>query len=256
MKALFDEAMHKTGMDKRVARLGAQHVLEELAKDEDPTGAIASVRAQLSQVQEEVFAQEAGIEGDWAVLCDCSSSMHSSIELGRRLSSLITKQIKGKVYLVFFHTSAMFFDVTGKTFEQIVMITREIGAHGNTSCGIGLDYLLKGKIPVQGIIEISDGGHNTNPGLGETYKAYAKWIGFDPTLYYFHVGGERSVLEHHLAIHKVKYEYQDLTGSDLDWNSLPGVLSVLHVNPHSVLDKIRNTPLLTLDDVFVERVRA
>src|ERR1051326_3560687 len=124
LKAAYEAALKRAETDTKVHTLKAGRAAEALKG--------TSVADKLNSLQEIKINKSAGIEGDWLVLGDRSGSMASCIELARQIAGFVARQVKGAVYLVFFDTAPTYFDVTGKTYDEILALTRRVGAGGST----------------------------------------------------------------------------------------------------------------------------
>ena len=249
LKAAYDEALQKAKKSGRsFETLKASRAVEEL--DDDP-----ELTEKLLSLQRTKSAQLAGIEGDWLVLADASGSMSQSLDLGRKIAALIAEQVKGQVWLIFFDTAPTPFEVTGLSFDQIVAKTKRIQAGGGTAIGCGLDYLLQRRATVHGIAIVSDGGDNTNPLFANSYKKYTSTMGFEPTVYLYHVDGEADSLTSMLKHDGVMLNRFEMS-SNVDYYSLPALVATMHTNRYDQVDKIMATPLLTFADVLKEKEAA
>lgn len=249
LKSEYNKALERAKNDKKVTTLKANKAMESMSESSDVN---QDILRKLSEIQE-VKINEKGIEGDWAILGDCSGSMKKAIEISKEIASYLTKSVKGKVYLIYFNTEPRVFDVTGKKLEEIKVLTQYIGAHGGTSCGCGLKYLQDRKIVVNGIAMVSDGGDNTHPLFHDAYKEYCRKMDIEPTVYLFHVNGERNVLSDYCKINKIQIETHDMEGSD--YYSLPNIIPTLKTTRYSLIDEIMNIPLLTFEKVFQNNQR-
>jgi hypothetical protein len=244
LKAAYDEALGKARQDKRAPTLKAGRAAT-VVKDK-------KVAAKLENLQEQKLAQLGGIEGDWLVLGDKSGSMHVSIDLARRIAALIAQQVKGAVHLVFFDTSPMSYEVTGKSLTEIETLTRRIIATGSTSIGCGLQLVLDKGIVVNGIAIASDGGENTAPAFAQVYQKYAVKMGVEPPVYLFHVAGDGNTLVPNCQRASVLVEQFDIN-RDADYYALPNIIKTLRTSRYTLVDEIMSTPLLTFKDVFKEQ---
>lgn len=231
LKSAYDNALAKARTDKKL------NVLKAGVAAEHSRSSAQSLQALQSDATKK---QLSGVEGNWLVLGDRSGSMSASMELAKKVASLITEQVKGKVWLVFFNSYATAFDVTGKSFFQINEMTKHIRAEGGTSIGIGLDWLMAQGHEVDGIAIVSDGGDNTTPYFRDTYIKYAKKIDKEPTVYHFRVDGDPNVLVDR------DIQIETFNMQKVDYYSLPNIISTLRTNRYSLVDEIMATPLLTL----------
>lgn len=240
LKSAFDDAVKKTAKDSRTNALKASVASKAVS---------GKAKEAMNKVQEDNLRNLSGIEGDWLILGDRSGSMESSIDLAKKVAGFLANQVKGKVYLVFFDEVADYFDVTGKTLDQIEFATRGIHDRGMTSIGVGLDYILSRNIFINGIVICTDGGENKSPRFVTTYHKYCDNMGIEPTVYVLKMDGERDVLSPSLARADIQYEKYVL-GEDFDYYSLPNVLSLLKTSRYTMYDEIMESELLTFKDVF------
>ena len=244
LKAAYDRAVEKMKSSKKnIGTLKAGKAAEVLRKTD------SKAASKLDNIQEQRLEKLGGIEGDWLILGDRSGSMQTSIEVARNIAALIAQQVKGKVHLVFFNVRPDYFDVTGKTLEEIKDMTKRLSATGGTSIGCGLDYISEKGFLVNGIVICSDGGDNTNPLFHEAYAKYTKKFDIEPTVYLLHVPGETNRLAYNCKISNIQLEEQEL-GRNVDYYSLPNVIRTLRTNRYSFIDEIMEMPLLTFKDVF------
>lgn len=239
LKAAYDNALVKARSDKKLNVLKAGVAAEH---SRSSAGSLQALQADATK------RQLSGIEGNWLILGDRSGSMSTSVELAKKIASLITEQVKGNVWLVFFNSYAEAFDVTGKTFFQINEMTKRIRAEGGTSIGVGLDWLMQQGHEVDGIVIVSDGGDNTPPYFGTTYNKYAKKIDKEPTVYHFRLDGDPNVL----SMSGIQIETFNM-GREVDYYSLPNIVTTLRTNRYSLVDEIMATPLLKLSEALYRK---
>lgn len=248
LRAAFDEALEKAGRaGHRSASLKANRAAEVLSDEEDPANAVLITK--LNALQERVIEEKLSFDGDWLVLGDRSGSMQHAIELARQVSAMIARGARGKIYLVFFNESPQFFDVTGKTYEELKDLTKNVIANGGTWIGCGLDYILERGLSVDGIAIVSDGGENRAPVFAEVYLRYEKKFNTRPIVYFWRTTGDTNVLSRNCERAGISLEEFDVP-TNVDYYSLPNLISKMRVKRYSLLDEIRQTPLLTLDEVL------
>lgn len=238
LKAAYDKAISRAEKDKKVTTLKAGKAIKEV-KDLDE-----GIVQRLEKLQEVKIEQKGGIEGDWVVLADKSGSMRTAIDLAKEISGLISRSVKGNVFLIFFDVAPRGINVKGMTLEQIKYETRFVTPNGGTSCGCGLSLLAQHKNKVDGIVLVSDGGDNTWPFFRDGYSEYAKTFEVEPNVYFFKVRGDRDVVSSQMDM-----TVFDMT-QQVDYYSLPDIIATLRTKKWGLLDEIMATPLLTLDKVF------
>ena len=177
------------------------------------------------------------------------------MEVARQVAGLIAERVSGSVYLVFFNTSPTWFDVTGKTYAEIVEGTRRVSAGGATSIGCGLDWMHAKGLPVGGIAVVSDGGENRTPVFATVYKKYCEALSIEPPVYLFHVPGDADAFSGNCERAGIQVEKFEL-GKEIDYYSLPNIVKTLRANRYALYEEIMATPLLTFASVFAERREA
>jgi hypothetical protein len=146
------------------------------AADALAAGGDEKLATKLRALQEKQLDAMGGIEGNWLVLGDMSGSMAGAIEVAKGVAAILARMVKGAVYLVFFDSSPRFFDVTGKSVEEIRTITRMIKPEGSTSIGCGLQYIREKKLLVDGIAIVTDGGENCTPYFATHNTQLCIWV--------------------------------------------------------------------------------
>lgn len=241
LKSAYESALNRARTDKKTEVLKAGRAAEAVGEDSE-------LGTKLTNVQRAKLQQLGTIEGDWLVLGDISTSMQTSIELARRIASLIAGQVAGAVYLVFFNEEHRFFDVTGLSYDEIFTKTRLLQAQGNTSIAVGLDYIRTRKLAVGGIAIASDGGENRGS-FALTYKRYCEEIGVEPNVYLFHLRGDHNVFTGnclHQGIQVTEFEM----GANVDYASLPNIVSTMRTNRYALFDEVMDVPLLTINEAL------
>jgi hypothetical protein len=250
LRAALEKALTKAGSSKKNTFKAT--VAAEAVEDE-------GLKQKLVALQEKQIKQLGGVDGNWAVLADASGSMAPCIEIGRKVAATLAKLVKGEVYLIFFNTSPRVLRATGKTYEDILKESSRVNADGGTSIGCGLQYLLDEKIEIDGIAVVSDAAENTTPFFTEVYGRYSKVFDKEPPVYLYRVGGRMSYADHDLAVSmkgaKIDLQEFSLPGS-VDFYSLANTVGTMRVSRYGLVQKIMETPLVTLATVLPLRERA
>jgi hypothetical protein len=207
----------------------------------------------LQEKQLNIMQSAGNVDGNWLVLGDKSGSMQESIEVAKLIAATLAKMVKGNVHLVFFDTDPRYIDATGISYEDILLKTRSIVAQGGTSIGVGLDYLAKKNLVVDGIAIVSDGGENTAPSFAPTYNEVVNIWGKKPPIYFYKVRGEPDALTYNLNHLGIDYQTFDFTDGMIDFYSLPNLVLTMRSNRYSLIEEIFETPLKELDEVFTRR---
>ena len=244
LKGAYEEALGK-------AAKSTKNVLKttratEAIKDE-------TLKANLRGLQEKQL-QNMGVEGNWLVLGDRSTSMTSTIEVARHVAGVLAKMVKGNVWLCFFNTSPQTIDVTGKPLDWINETTKHINANGGTSIGCGLQRMLDSKVEVDGIVVVSDAAENTSPWFADVYKKYSEHYDKEVPVYLYRTVNQSNYggdIDLKVSMDRLHFDIQefDLTKS-IDYYSLPNLVATMRTNRYSLIDEILATPLLTLQSVL------
>lgn len=233
-KALESAAKSKTNIFKTTKAVEA--VQDEELKDK------------LRGLQEKQIAS-GSVEGDWLVLADKSGSMAQSIEAARHVSATLAKMVKGKVWLVFFDTGPQTIDVTGCTLDMIQKATKYVSAGGGTSIGCGLLRMLESKQEIDGIAIVSDGEENSAPRFPDVYKRYVQEFGKEVPVYLYRCAGGQPSLVLDMQRAGIDMQLFDLS-ANVDYYSLPNLVTTMRTNRYSLVDEIMATRLLKLEEVL------
>lgn len=212
------------------------------------------LKAKINAVQEKQIQALKGVDGNWLVLGDKSGSMSDTIKVAQTVAGTLAKMVKGKVILTFFDSTPQTIDVTGKTYDEIVKLTRNIVAQGGTSIGCGLKAAIMRKDEIDGIAVISDAAENTAPFFFSEYKTLCKTLDKEVPVYLYRckVGssgwGDRDLA---VTMKDAGFDLQEFKlGNSIDYYSLPNLVESMRTNQYSLVDEIFATPLLTLKEAF------
>lgn len=201
-----------------------------------------------------------GIDGNWLVIGDRSSSQDIAISLGVQIAAAIAKFVTGKVWLVFCAAEPMPIEVTGKTLEEIQHAARFVVAYGPTSYGVGLDWAATKSLDLDGVAIVGDGGENTAPVFAEAHKGYQHRFNKSLPVYFYQTyctpayaaqpGGNPKNFSNYMGLASIPFTTFDLTSGKVDYYSLPNLVQSMNASRFGVVEKIMACPLLTLDQVF------
>lgn len=240
LRAAYEEALGKAAKSKK-ATLKTTQAAEAIEDD--------TLKAKLQSLQEKQLAALGGVDGNWLVLGDKSGSMKVAIEAARHVAATLAKMVKGQVHLVFFDVSPRYIDATGKSYEDLLALTKRVTADGGTSVGCGLQYCIDAGYEIDGIAIVSDGGENTPPMFPLVYQQYAKKFDKLPTVYFYRTVGDTNALSRSLNAAGIDCQDFDLTGG-VDYYSLPNLVATMRVNRYSLIDEIMAVPLVKLEAVL------
>jgi hypothetical protein len=263
-KGLSRDAGLKDTFRKKVAKaVGSKKATlkTSVAADEVEDEGLKTMLRELQERQ--IQAQKdsgRGIDGDWLVIVDRSSSQEQSLELGAHVGAAIAKFVTGRVWLVFCATDVHPVEVTGKTLEEIKHATRFIIASGATSYGVGLAWAIDKKLSLDGVAIIGDGGENTAPMFASAHNAYAERFKKDLPVYFYQTytsqrhannpGGDPRLFGSYMNRLSIPFTTYDFTSGKVDYYSLVNVVQTMNVSRFGVVEKIMACPLLTLAQVF------
>lgn len=253
--ALGKAAVAKPARGGTLKTTKAAEVLEELGDD--------ALAGKLRVLQEKQLTALGGIDGNWLVMGDRSGSMKASIEMAKEIAAVLARMVKGSVHLVYFDDSPQYYDVTGKTLEEIKKATAHVRDGGGTSFACAVQYLMDRKLMVDGIAIVSDGGENQpHGGFADRYQRYVKQFDIEPTVYWYRVEGSYSTHPHYrqsleeeiqrfLATTKTaKIDVQTFDARKVDYHSLPNLVQTMRVGRYQLLDEVLAMELATLDEVL------
>ena len=242
-RAALDEALERMKTSKK-ATLKTSQAAKALDEVDE------QIAAKLREVQEKQIDAVSTIEGDWAILADKSGSMEQSIEAARQVSALLARAAsKNQVHLAFFDYGPTYYNVSGKTFEEVTELTKRITADGGTSIGSSLNAILTKSLRVDGIVLISDGAENQAPFFVQVYKRYCEFVGKVVPIYFYRVKGQADTFSGQCNSVGIELTIHDIASS-ADYYSLPMLIANMRVNHYSLTEEVMATPLLKLDEVL------
>ena len=243
LRGAYEAALQKAAASKKVT-LKTSRAAEAVSD--------SRLKARLQATQEKQISRN--IEGDWLVVGDKSPSMREAIEVARQVAAILARSVKGKVHLIFVDDVPYYHDVTGKSLEEITLLTRRVQAGGRgTNLGCPLTYMREKGLSVNGIAIITDQGENARPVLAQTYQAYCKHFEIEPPVYCYWTAGDSSqVMSRNFSLAEIPLEVFDLRAG-VDYYSLPNLVQTMNTRRYTLIDQIMETPLLTLKSVFTQK---
>jgi hypothetical protein len=241
-KRIIEAKLEKAKTSKKVSSLKSKTAVNTgRIKDEE-------LIKKLDSIADEQVKKTGTIKVSTAVFVDRSGSMHEAIEVGKRVSALLSGITTADLYVVAFDTSPMEIKSEGKTMTDWEKAFRPIRAGGGTSIGCALKYLASKKMSVEQIVVVTDEGENEAPYFFTEYPEYVKAMGVSPHVVIIHVGGAN---DHSFrdTLAETKIPHDVYTPNAQDNYSLPGLATLL--SRKSKLDlvmEIMETPLLKRKD--------
>jgi hypothetical protein len=224
----------------------SSHVSSLKAKTAVGTGRIKdeSISKKLDDVSDAQVMKTGTIKVNTAVFVDRSGSMSEAIEVGKRVSALISGVTTADLFVVAFDDSPMEIKSNGKTLSDWERAFAPVRCGGSTSMACALRYLQAKKMVVDQIVVITDEGENCNPTFAQVYPEYCKAFNVTPQVVVIHVGGPDSTFTSSLKRAGIPFDLY--TPNAKDNYSLPGLVTLL--SRKSKLDlvmEIMDVPLPT-----------
>lgn len=246
LRGAYEQAIERAGRSKSKNTLKTTRAAQAMGDE--------GLKEKLHGLQEKQIAKMSGVDGNWLVLGDKSPSMELCIEAARHVAATLAKFVKGKVHLVFFDSAPRHYDVSGKSYDQILAETKHVMIGGGTSIGCGVQYAIEYKFKVDGIAVVSDAQENSAPMFVERYQKLCQNLDKEiPVYLYRFEPGSRGYSDRDLAT-SMGAAGIDLQEFDLrkgvDYYSLPNLVQTMRTNRYSLVDEIMATKLYTLEDVF------
>lgn len=240
IKALILGKLEKAKKDKNVSALKSKKAISvNRIKDEETI-------KQLEEVADNQVKKKGVIKYPIAVFVDSSSSMDSSIEVGKNVAVLISGISESELTVVTFDTMAREITAKGRTLKDWEEAFKPVRASGCTSIGCALDYLIRKEKYVEGIVIITDEGENSKPLFSEVYSKYQEKFRVAPNIVVIRMecSSNGGSLTHYLKGSNISFDVFTPKGDD--YLGLPGLIPLL--TKGSKLDlvyEIMDTPLLT-----------
>ena len=228
---------------KRSGLLAATKAQQAIAED-DPL-----LAQEMELVQEAQLDAQSGIEGNWLVGIDISGSMEHAMQPGLLLAAYLARQVRGKVLLCFFNHEPYVKDVTGRTYAELVEMTKLIVAQGGTSIGCVVAAARERQFEADAIAIVSDGGERHPPYFGTAYKAYSVWMGKEPPVYLYRVPGDDP--DWLSARYGGTLPYQCFpVEKNISEAGVVALAATMKTKRYSLMQEIMDTPLLTMEQAL------
>jgi len=226
----------------------SSHVSSLKAKTATGTGRIKDegLAKKMDDVSDAQVMKTGTIKVNTAVFVDRSGSMSEAIEVGKRVSALISGVTTADLFVVAFDDSPMEIKTKdgGKTLSDWEKAFAPVRSGGSTSMACALRYLHAKKMSVDQIVVITDEGENCSPTFAAIYPEYCKAFNVTPQVVVIHVGGPDSSFS--LSLKRAGIAFDLYTPNAKDNYSLPGLVTLL--SRKSKLDlimEIMDVPLPT-----------
>tara|TARA_Y100000310_G_scaffold339672_1_gene433048 strand:+ start:5571 stop:7169 length:1599 start_codon:yes stop_codon:yes gene_type:complete len=216
IKALIHKRLEKAKKGKRVAAMKGSEAIKASGVDEE-------TQKLIEDVSDAQLKSKARIKRSTAILVDKSLSMKPAIDIGKRLAAMISAIMDADLYVYAFDSMPHRIQCDGTDLASWETAFRGIYATGGTSCGVGIQALLRNKQRVEQIIMVTDEGHNTSPPFLTTLENYAVEFGM-PHIVFVKCGRHYDGLEKNLVNAGHAFDAYEFDG---DYYSLPAMIPFL-----------------------------
>jgi hypothetical protein len=218
-KKLIEAKLDQVKKSKKVSALKSKTATETgRVKDE-------VIEKKLDEIADVQIKRGGTIKIPTGVFVDRSGSMHEAIEIGKRVSTLISGVTEADLHVVAFDDAPMVVKSEGKTLTDWEKAFKAVRPGGQTSMGCALQYLLSKKQVVEQIVVVTDEGENAHPLFTAVYAQYAKTLGVSPHVVIIHVGSQGTTFRENLKSAGISFDLYTPVGND--YYGLPGLITLL-----------------------------
>jgi len=243
-KKLVDAKLEQAKKTKNVAALKS--------KEAQKSGRIKNEETikKLDEIADVQIKKSGAITVPTAIFIDKSGSMHTCIEVGKNVSALVSGATEADMRVIAFDSMAREITANGNTLTDWENAFNPIRAHGGTSCGIGLHYLMNKGFYIEQIIIITDEDENTRPLFIDVYQEYSQKFNVKPHIVIIRIEETSSFssiyrsteLSDSLKRAGIPFDYYKPAGND--YYGLPGLITLLSRKSNlDLLYEIMDTPL-------------
>ncbi|MBI3924689.1 MAG: VWA domain-containing protein [Armatimonadetes bacterium] len=196
--------------------------------------------ARLRRITEDRLRSRGRIEHPVALLVDASASMEPSLEVGKRIASMVALVSRVPPRVVAFNQRATVV-VGGADCASWERAFEPVEARGSTSVGCAVDALTRDRHRVTQIVLVTDGRENHSPRFREALLRYRRRVHRDVRITFVYLPGASLALE--LEARQQRLEVQSFRFAG-DYYSLPELLPLLaRPSRLELLMDIMETPL-------------
>ncbi len=217
IQAMVEAKLADAKTADRVSALKAEKAIEAA----DVSG---SLRTQLEDVADTQIKAHGRISRPTALLVDKSGSMHTAIELGKRIGAMVSTICESTLYTYAFDTMAYEIVAAGQDLADWQRAFQGITAGGGTSCGVAVKYMENKKQYVEQIILVTDEQENTHPAFTTALRQYSVVMDTQPSVVIVRTPGGGSHVETLCRHQGVPVDVFQFTG---DYYSLPNLVPML-----------------------------
>lgn len=223
-KAIIDKKLKQAENSKNVAALKPKTV--------QATGRIKNeeTKKKLDAIADSQIKKSGTIKVPTAIFIDTSGSMSEAIEVGKRVASILSGATEAPLYVIAFDSMAREIVSQGAELSAWEKAFRGVSAHGGTSIGSALDFLIRKKYKVDQIIIITDEDENAEPYFHSIFPKYHIEFNVIPNITVINVtdhgGGVNSAkLSSFLKSNNIGFDTYKPDG--FDYYALPGLITLL-----------------------------
>jgi len=199
----------------------------------------------LRQVTQEQILRRGSLKVSTALLVDASASMAESLEIGKRLASMLAAVAEAPLVVLGFNSRAWEIPA-GESYAEWEESFRSVRAEGATSPGSAVAWLMQHDRMVEQLVIVTDQRENQRPRLAATLRLYRRRNPHLRVVFVTLPGAERSrggTDELHRQVERLGLETNNHRFGG-DYYSLPDLLPLLSAPTRvGMLTEILETPL-------------
>jgi len=237
-KALISAKLEKAKTAKGVSALKSKEAVKTgRVKDEETA-------KQLEAIADIQIKKKGIIKVDTAVFIDKSGSLDTAIEVGKNVAALISGATEANLSVIAFDTSAREIVATGSNMSDWERAFKPVHAHGGTSIGAALDFLMRKNKPVEQIVVVTDEGENNSPYFHDVFPKYVEKFNVTPAITIIYIKTQYGNKEFSACLKRAKIAFDYYEAESGDYYALPGLIPLLsRKSKLDLLYEIMDTPL-------------
>ena len=169
VEALIEQKLEEAQTDERVSAYKARVAAEK-------TGVSGETVARLAEVTEQKVREHGTITRPTALLVDKSASMSEAIEVGKRLSAMISGICEDDLFVYTFDTMARRLTAEESTIAGWERAFEHVTSGGCTSVGAPLETMRQRGEAVDQVILVTDEAENTDPRFARALRRYNRQV--------------------------------------------------------------------------------
>jgi len=241
LKALIEKKLERAAKSENVAALKSKTaVATGRIKDE-------AIIKKMENVADQQIKKAGTIKQRTHLYIDKSGSMSLSIEVGKRLSAMISGATENEFHAIAFDKMAREVVADAKTMSAWERAFSGIKANDGTSIGCALDFAIRKGWDADQIIVVTDEGENNSPLFVSVLPAFEAKFGHRPRIVIVTVPDDRNQISHAFStyLQNAKVEFEQYQPENGDYYGLPGLMMLVSKNSKlDLLYEIMDTPLM------------